>query len=311
MIREIGVEVIVGSPRQSSTRRPPVAALWLLRAMVWLAPPDARAEWNARWSGRLWNLWVLVERGEFAGYGGAQTALLCRDAIAAAFWMRFNRASFHRWQRGPGFVLCSAIAALCVLALLSRGFSATRHVIITAIEWKMDKLAPKLMRYDPRGDLVVGHFVPLAMAFLVGVAMVLLGGRALRYRGWRYWLFLASKLLLVSLVVPLVWIEGNGVLRAHIVPGALLFAMVLAFTLTFLGTFGASVIWAFADQRQRCPVCLGRLALPVTFGSWASVFDPATTEMVCDEGHGSMCVAESGIGPEDRWIKLDSSWTGF
>src|SRR5215831_15434644 len=101
MIREIGVEVSVGHLREPPATPPPFVCLWLLRAFAWLAPADGRAEWNTRWSSRLWNLWVLVERGELAARASTETALLCRDAIAAAFWMRFNRASLRHWLHGP------------------------------------------------------------------------------------------------------------------------------------------------------------------------------------------------------------------
>jgi hypothetical protein len=308
MIEEIGVESGVDGARRPSGVRPPAAALWLLRATAPLAPPGSREEWNTRWSSRLWNLWILVERGELAGRAATQTAALCRDAIAAAFWMRFDPGGFRQWQRGPWCVLSLGLAALAVLALVSRGFASTRQVILTTIEWKVDKIAPKLIRYDPRGDVVVGHLVPLVMALLVGAVVVFLGGRYLGRCGWKYWLYLAAKLVLLTLVVPLGWIEGNGLLRAHLERGTLQFASVLAFALTFFGVYGCSVIWVFADQRRRCPVCLGRLALPVTFGSWASIFEPVTTEMICGEGHGSMTVAESEIAGDDRWIELDETW---
>jgi hypothetical protein len=142
----------------------------------------------------------------------------------------------------------------------------------------------------------------------VGAAIATLCGRVLQHSGWKYWAFLAAKLLLISLLVPLVWIEFGGFLRANLAPGGLRVALTTASTLMFFGAFGCSVIWAFADQRQRCPDCLGYLALPVTVGSWASVFNPVTTELICDEGHGSMCMAESEYSGDDRWIKLDASW---
>jgi hypothetical protein len=110
----------------------------------------------------------------------------------------------------------------------------------------------------------------------------------------------------------LVWIEGNAALRTHLAVRTLwlLFGW-LAWTLAFLGAFGCGVIWSFTDQRRRCPVCLRRLAMPVTLGSWASMFEPVTTEMLCDEGHGALCMDESEIGAGDRWIALDSSWRGL
>ena len=75
------------------------------------------------------------------------------------------------------------------------------------------------------------------------------------------------------LIVPLIWIEGNAALRAGRIAAEV--GMVLgwlAWTLAFLGAFGCGIIWVFTDQRRRCPVCLRRLAMPVTLGSWASVF---------------------------------------
>jgi hypothetical protein len=67
-------------------------------------------------------------------------------------------------------------------------------------------------------------------------------------------------------------------------------------------------LWSLADQRRRCPVCLGRLEMPVTLGSWASVFEPPTTEFLCADGHGSLSVQEAEPTAADRWIALDSSW---
>ncbi|HTS66463.1 MAG TPA: hypothetical protein VMH28_30775 [Candidatus Acidoferrales bacterium] len=295
-------------PRKPGSAPPPVMWLWLMRAAARIAPADGRAEWNARWSVRLWNLWVLVDRGELAARASTETARLCGDAIAAAFWMRFNRASLRRWLRGPRSVLTAGGAALVLLALFSHGFRATRELVLTIIDWKTDRLAPKLMRYDPRGDFVVAHIVPIGMALMVGMAIALLARRSLPRCGWRFRLFLWAKLLLVTLLVPLAWIEGGGFLRAHLAIGSLRVALATGCTLFFFGFFGCCVIWVLADQRSRCPVCLGRLALPVTLGSWASVFDPATTELICDEGHGSLCVAETEMTGEDRWIKLDASW---
>ena len=46
-------------------------------------------------------------------------------------------------------------------------------------------------------------------------------------------------------------------------------------------------------------------------GSWGSMFDPATTEFLCDEGHGALSLAESEIGEGDRWVALDASWREF
>jgi hypothetical protein len=44
-------------------------------------------------------------------------------------------------------------------------------------------------------------------------------------------------------------------------------------------------------------------------GSWGSVLEPATTEFLCDSGHGSLCVPDSSEGQPDRWTNLDPSWS--
>ena len=294
---------------EASAVSPPAVSIWLLRLAGRLAPRPARREWHALWNSRLLNLWVLVERGELALDPRAETLFLLRAALANAFWLRFNRAGLRYWVRGPGFVAAAAAAALLLLGVLSRGFPATRAVVNATIEWQID---PPIIRHDPRGDLVVAHILPIAMAFAIGAVLVLIGRLSLGRYGWRYWLFLSLKILAVMILVPLVWLEGAAALWRQI-PHETLRAWIagIGTTIAFLGGFGVSVIGVFSDQRHRCPVCLRRLARPVTFGSWASVIDPVTTEFVCDEGHGSLSLAESEIGSGDRWVALDSSWRGL
>jgi hypothetical protein len=288
---------------------PETVAVWLLRVVSYLAPYAARAEWHALWSSRLSSLWILVGRGELALNARSETLLLLRDALATAFWLRFNRAGLRYWVRGPGFVATASVAALGLLAALSHGFAATRAVVNAAIEWQIDK---HYAVYDPRGDVVVGHVVPIGMALVIGVQLVLIGRLSLGRCGWRYWLFLSMKILAVMVLVPLLWMEGGAALWRQI-SHELLRAWIagIGTTLAFLGGFGVSVIWVFSDQRRRCPVCLRRLERPVTFGSWASMFEPVTTEFVCEEGHGSLSLAESEIGAGDRWVALDASWRGL
>ena len=294
---------------EAGANPPPTIAIWLLHLARLLAPRRARLAWHSLWDSRLWNLWILVDRGELALHPRAETLALIRTALADAFWLRFNRAGLRRWVRGPGFLVTAGFLALLLLAILSRGFAATRAVVNAAIEWQIE---PRTMRYDPRGALVVGHAVPIAMALGIGVVLVLIGRLSLARCGWRYWLFLSVKLAGVTVLVPLLWLEGGAALWRQI-PHETLRAWIagIGCTLAFLGGFGVCVIWVFSDQRRRCPVCLRRLAQPVTFGSWASIFEPATTEFVCDQGHGALSLAESAIGAGDRWVALDASWRGL
>jgi hypothetical protein len=51
--------------------------------------------------------------------------------------------------------------------------------------------------------------------------------------------------------------------------------------------------------------------MPVTIGSWSSpLLDPVSTELLCEQGHGSLCVPEtqSSASEPDRWTALDDSW---
>jgi hypothetical protein len=41
------------------------------------------------------------------------------------------------------------------------------------------------------------------------------------------------------------------------------------------------------------------------------MFEPVTTEMLCDEGHGTLTMAENEMGEGDRWVSLDASWRGL
>src|SRR4051794_10050978 len=101
---------------------PPMECRWLLLLAGRLAPPAVRKEFVHRWNSRLENLCVLVDRGEVAGREHSEFVRLCRDAMSAAFWLRFSRAGLRHWVLGPQFVLTLAVSAMALLAVLSRGF---------------------------------------------------------------------------------------------------------------------------------------------------------------------------------------------
>jgi hypothetical protein len=288
----------------------------LHRCLVWiagrLAPAAVRHEFRKRWDSRLASLCILVDRGVVAGGDRAELMLLCRDALSNAFWLRFNRAGLLRWILGPQFVMALAAMGAVVLALLSRGFQATRSIVRAAIYWNIapiEFIENRHLRYDPRGDLVVGAVLPIMMALTIGATLFAIGRLSVGRYGWRYWLYLTVKIAAVIVLVPLVWIEGSRWLWNLLTPEVLrVWVVGIGTTLAFLGGFGLAAIWVFDDQRRRCPECLRRLARPVTMGSWGSMFEPVTTEFLCDEGHGALSLAESEIGEGDRWVSLDASW---
>ena len=128
-------------------------------------------------------------------------------------------------------------------------------------------------------------------------------------RNWRYWLFLGAKTMFAIAIPLLLWIEADGVLstfRPVLGLGSGIARTLL--TLMFIVACVRAVWWSFADHRRRCPVCLQRLAMPVSVGSPASVFEPVLTELVCPNGHGALSLPDDEANAGDRWVALDSSW---
>jgi len=292
-----------------SEARPPAAFRAIIRLASWLVPPEDRADWYMGRHAALCGLWILIQRGEVAFDSRSQLAHFSMNTLARAVHMRFNVEGWRRWSRGPVFVVAAAAAVLLLVVAATHGLPVTHRVIDAARSLGQK---PPHGGYDPRGDMVVGYTFPVAAAVAVGAVLIAIGRRALNRGGWRYWLFLASKIVLAAAIATVLWIEGGAWLRAHMSNETLRgLAGCLGFALAFIGAFGWSVVWSLSDQRRRCPVCLRRLALPVSLGSWASVFDPPSTEMVCSQGHGTLCVAEAEISHSDRWVVLDASWRGM
>ncbi len=69
--------------------------------------------------------------------------------------------------------------------------------------------------------------------------------------------------------------------------------------------------WVIRDQRQRCPVCLGRLTHPARVGHPSRNFLAWNgTELMCADGHGLLHVPEIPMSwfSTQRWLYLDPSW---
>jgi hypothetical protein len=167
---------------------------------------------------------------------------------------------------------------------------------------------PQVISFDSVPSSPWGYALWILFGMVVGGVLVSRGGSLPSGRGWRYRSFLALKSVLAVVIPALLWMEAAAALRQRMEGGVgLLLAGVLP-ALAFLVACACAIWWSFADQRRRCPVCLQRLGMPVTMGSWSSVLDPAVTELVCDFGHGSLSVPESTQGAPDRWTNLDQSW---
>lgn len=284
---------------------PPLAFRCLIRLASWMVPWRARTAWHARWSSGLRDWWVLVERGELIRGAAALMARTIRTAFADAFWLRFNRTYLAYWVRGPAFLLFIATSILVLTAALTRGFAVTRTLIEMALGHPAARILPS---EGPTGTLIA-YTGPIVFALVAGIVLAVVRRPSLQRNGWRYGLFLAAKTGLLLVTVALLWIEGGTALRAHIHNvGLRVLGGALGLTLVFVATFGCAMIWSLDDQRRRCPVCLRLLSWPVTIGSWGSVFEPAITEMLCENGHGALAIYEGQPGQTDRWTALDASW---
>ena len=158
------------------------------------------------------------------------------------------------------------------------------------------------------GVLVVGVTLALGIA-VIQAARSWPKQRDSRGEILRYWalFFVKSALLLAGSALFCAELSARNALGLH---SSKFFVSLLADWASLLGTL-LIFRWAILDQGRRCPACLRRLAMPVTLGSWSSpLLEPAATELLCDEGHGSLQLsdAHTTLGEIRRWITLDDSW---
>ena len=167
---------------------------------------------------------------------------------------------------------------------------------------------PQVTSFDSVPSGPGGYLAWVLFALVIGGVLVVQSGPLPSGRGWQYWAFLAVKTVFLILLPSLLWIELT--MRARLIQNevTVLLTRVLP-ALSFLVVCACAVWWSFADQRRRCPVCLQRLTMPVTMGSWGSVLEPATTELLCEFGHGSLCIPDGVEGAPDRWTEMDPSWS--
>jgi hypothetical protein len=161
-------------------------------------------------------------------------------------------------------------------------------------------------------DRILGHVFILSFSLVTAVVLVVIRGARLNARGWKCRVYLALKTFLVLLALTMFWIEGGAWLRT-LPRGRETSALLggVLWSLLYISAFVWTAGWCFADQHRRCPVCLRRLISPVSMGRWSSVFEPATTELVCEDGHGLLSVPDSEADHSAQWTNLDATWKGL
>lgn len=155
----------------------------------------------------------------------------------------------------------------------------------------------------------------LALLSLPATTSLPLGDYAARRVGlpWttklRRWVFLAGK---IALLLPAIYFGSLDL--AYALPWS---APNTPQYIQLVSSFAAILFglrWALRDQRQRCPVCLGKLTCPARVGQPSRNFLSWNgTELICSGGHGFLHVPELPTSwfSTPRWLHLDPSWSSL
>ncbi len=285
--------------------RIPLALRCLITASSWIAHPRERQQWRFHVEAEVRAWWELVERGELTTRSAPEVITRVWQIAATVLWSRVNSDWILRFVRGPQFLFAVCGVSLATLAAISNGFSATRTV--AAIIYNTLAGTPSALISS---ETVFVFVTPLGFALLIGLLLIASRWPTLHGASWRYWPFLATKIAMVLVSVPLFWIELSAMVRARMLgfPCQKLVTGFL-FRLLFITVYVLALRWCMRDQQRRCAICLARLSLPVSIGTCASVFEPATVEFVCLQGHGTLSVPQIETGEPSRWTSFDASWS--
>ena len=122
----------------------------------------------------------------------------------------------------------------------------------------------------------------------------------------RRWRFLTGKIVLLLTFVSFASLDF-----AHLVP---FLNPVWRENLQLISSFVICLFglrWVLRDQRQRCPLCLGKLTHPARVGEPSRNFLAWNgTELICAGGHGLLHIPEFATSwfRTQRWLYLDPSW---
>jgi hypothetical protein len=132
----------------------------------------------------------------------------------------------------------------------------------------------------------------------------------------RYWAYLAAKLVVAGFALRFLWHGLTLLLPAPVLYEDEFFPYDLTWTLAagafFL--FACGVVYlCILEQRYRCRVCLRRLRMPITAGSWGQMLQRGRPriEYICPYGHGTLKVPDlqiSGMETADWKRHDDDIW---
>jgi len=122
----------------------------------------------------------------------------------------------------------------------------------------------------------------------------------------RRWSFLGGKIVLLLPAVYFISLDLAYLRTTLDTVSSEYIQLVASFSICLLG-----LRWTLRDQRQRCPVCLGKLSHPARVGQPSRTFLAWNgTELICAGGHGLLHVPEMPTSwfNTQRWLYLDPSW---
>ena len=236
------------------------------------------------------------------------------------FWFRSRAAGLWTLlpdlgRPDPALRLVSAVGRLAPEVTYQQA-----RAELEGIAWRTSRFRGAEFRVTPFGRSLRPTLQFLVLS-LAGGMLLALGTAMVQFlRSWlqrrdsprealRYWAFFPVKALLLLSLMAVVGAELAARNSLALQPSKFAVGLLIDWA-SVLATL-LVLRWAILDQSRRCPVCLRRLALPVSSGSWSSsLFEPATTELLCDQGHGSLWYGESPstLGAIRRWITLEDSW---
>lgn len=131
----------------------------------------------------------------------------------------------------------------------------------------------------------------------------------------KYWAYLGAKLVAIGFALRFLWHGFTLVLPTPRLYLGQFFGYDLTWTTAagvfFLMSCGA-VYLCFLEQRYRCRVCLRRLRMPISTGSWGHVLQLGAprVEYICPFGHGTLKVAALQISGREApdWIANGDIW---